>query len=112
MLFNSLEYLLFFPTVTLLYYLVPLRARWWTLLAASAIFYMAFVPLYIVIILGTIGVDYVAGIIIDGSAGRRRKFFLVASLAANIGALALFKYWRFAAENANAISMLVGSSLR
>jgi glycopeptide antibiotics resistance protein len=35
MLFNSFEFMVFFPVVTLLYFLLPHRHRWWMLLIAS-----------------------------------------------------------------------------
>jgi D-alanyl-lipoteichoic acid acyltransferase DltB (MBOAT superfamily) len=95
MLFNSLDFLLFFPVVTALYFALPPRLRWFALLAASCYFYMAFVPVYILILAFTIVVDYFAGIVIERSQGARRKAFLIASLIANIGVLAVFKYYNF-----------------
>ena len=44
MLFNSWQFLIFFPAVTLGFYQTPVRWRRWWLLAASAVFYMAYVP--------------------------------------------------------------------
>ena len=99
MLFNSIPFLVFYPVVTLLYFILPQRWRWAILLAASATFYMAFVPSYILILFFTILVDYNAGLWIERSAGHRRRFFLVLSLVANIGVLAFFKYFNF--MNAN-----------
>ncbi len=100
MLFNSAQFcLLFFPLVTALYFLLPHRWRWALLLAASCWFYMAFVPVYILILAFTIGVDYAAGILIEDSAGRRKKLFLIASIIANVGVLAVFKYWNFLNHN-------------
>ncbi len=51
MLFNSLEFLLFFPVVLALHFLVSSRWRWLILLAASYYFYMAWKPAYILFIL-------------------------------------------------------------
>ncbi len=99
MLFNSLQFLLFFPIVTALYFALPHRARWPMLLAASCWFYMAFIPIYILILGFTIVVDYFAGLAIARSAGRRRKTFLVASILANCGVLAFFKYYNFLNDN-------------
>ena len=96
MLFNSAEFcLVFFPLVTALYFLLPHTWRWLLLLCASCWFYMAFVPLFILILAFTIGVDYFAGHWIERSEGPRRKFFLIASIVANVGVLAVFKYWDF-----------------
>jgi D-alanyl-lipoteichoic acid acyltransferase DltB (MBOAT superfamily) len=60
---------------------------------------MAFVPIYILILAFTILVDYFAGMIIEKAEGRRRKLFLIFSLVANIGVLAVFKYFNFLNEN-------------
>jgi len=40
-------------------------------------------------------VDYFAGFLIDRETGPRRQLYLVASILANIGVLALFKYYNF-----------------
>ena len=65
MLFNSIEFLIFLPIVTLLFYLMPHKWRWLLLLAASCFFYMWFIPKYILILLVTILIDYSAGILIE-----------------------------------------------
>src|ERR1700733_5594264 len=97
--FTSTEFFFFFPIVTALYFAVPHRARWMLLLVASCVFYMAFVPVYIVILGFTIVVDYYAGLAIAPAEGRRRLTLLMASLIANIGVLAVFKYYNFAIYN-------------
>ena len=99
MLFNSFDFLVFFPIVTFLYFVLPHKWRWFLLLAASSYFYMAFIPVYILILLATIIVDYFAGILIENAAGRRRKLFLILSIVTNVGFLAIFKYFNFAAGN-------------
>lgn len=99
MLFNSLHFLIFFVVVTTAYFAIPHRRRWFLLLAASCYFYMAFVPVYILILGFTIVVDYFAGIFIESSQGKRKRGFLIASLIANIGVLAIFKYYNFLNDN-------------
>jgi hypothetical protein len=59
-LFNSLEFLIFFPIVTAGYFLPPFHWRWLWLLVASCIFYMAFVPIYILILVMTIDAGIVS----------------------------------------------------
>lgn len=103
MLFNSIEYLLFFPIVCALFFLLPHKVRWFHLLVASCIFYMYFIPVYILILFLTIIVDYIAGIMIEQAVGRRRKWFLVMSIFANVGILVVFKYYNFLTENFNAL---------
>ena len=109
MLFNSLKFLLFFPVVTLMYFALPHRFRWLWLLAMSCVFYMAFVPYYILILGFTILVDYFAGILLENANGRQRKIFLIASIVANVGVLAVFKYYNFLLENFNALFHFSGS---
>jgi len=103
MLFNSFGFLVFFPIVTILFFLLPHKFRWFHLLVASCIFYMYFVPIYIIILFGTIIIDYLAGILIERSEGRRRRLFLTMSVVANVGVLAVFKYYNFFTENLNAV---------
>src|ERR1035437_2524256 len=99
MLFNSFHFLIFFVIVTSLYFAVPYNKRWLLLLISSCYFYMAFVPIYILILGFTIVIDYFAGIYIENAEGRRRKLFLIFSLIANIGVLAVFKYYNFLNHN-------------
>jgi alginate O-acetyltransferase complex protein AlgI len=101
MLFNSFQFLLFFPIVTVIYFLLPHQWRWLHLLLASCVFYMAFVPVYILILFFTIIIDYIAGIMIESTHGPQRKSYLVMSIIANVGVLCIFKYYNFFADNIN-----------
>jgi D-alanyl-lipoteichoic acid acyltransferase DltB (MBOAT superfamily) len=103
MLFNSFEFYLFFPIVTVIYFLLPYKYRWLHLLLASCLFYAAFIPAYLLILFFTIVIDYWAGILIENAAGSRRKWFLVISIISNAGILAIFKYYNFIAGNLNTI---------
>ena len=69
------------------------------LLGASCYFYMAFIPVYILILGFTIVIDYFAGILLETTEGKKRKYWLIASLVANIGVLAVFKYYNFLNNN-------------
>jgi len=99
MLFNSIHFAIFFVVVTTLYFVLAHKYRWLLLLSASCYFYMAFVPVYILILGFTIVVDYFAGIYLENSSGKQRKIYLIASLIANIGVLAFFKYYNFLNDN-------------
>jgi len=110
MLFNSFEFLLFFPIVTIIYFLLPHKLRWVHLLVASCIFYMYFVPIYILILFFTIIIDYIAGILIDEAANdKKRKWFLVLSIITNVGILAFFKYYNFFLDNINDVLHLANA---
>ncbi|UCC43724.1 MAG: MBOAT family protein [Candidatus Zixiibacteriota bacterium] len=101
MLFNSLEFLVFFPTVVIIYFLLPHRFRWVMLLAASYYFYMCWKPEYVVLIMVSTLIDYFAGLRMGrlGRKTKRRKYLLL-SLLANIGLLFSFKYFNFFSESA------------
>lgn len=99
MLFNSLEFLLFFPVVTILFYLLPHRFRWMHLLIASCIFYMFFIPKYILILFVTILIDYAAGIGIAKTNGTAKKSILWISIISTCMVLFVFKYYDFFNQN-------------
>lgn len=99
MLFNSFEFLLFFPIVTTLYFLLPYKLRWALLLLASCIFYMFFVPIYIFILLITILIDYFAAIYISKSEGHKKKRYLIISIISTCLVLFVFKYFNFFNDN-------------
>ncbi len=107
MLFNSFEFAVFFPIVTLLYFVLPHSMRWLLLLIASCYFYMAAIPVYILVLFILIGIDYVAGIFIEQSSGKRRKLYLIISLISNLSVLALFKYFNFFNANIAALAKLL-----
>lgn len=105
MLFNSLAFGVFFLVVTVVYFLLPHRFRWMHLLAASCFFYMFFKPEYILILGFTIIIDYYAGILLEQTEDKRRKkWYLIMSIIANVGVLALFKYYNFFNYNLSALA--------
>src|SRR5258708_631383 len=95
MLFNSVSFLVFFPLVAVLYYILPPRFRWVLLLVASCYFYIAFIPAYILILFYLIAIDFVMGQMIEKATGKKRKLFLIISIIANVGTLFIFKYFNF-----------------
>jgi len=102
MLFNSVQFLLFFIVVTLAYFSLSWKGRWMLLLGASCYFYMVFKPVFILILFGTIVIDYFAGIwIAQAENQKRKKLLLVISLISNIGILAFFKYYDFLEDSIN-----------
>ena len=101
MIFNSVVFLKFFIIVYALYWILNKKQNWqnYMLLLASCYFYMAFIPIYVLILFFTIVIDYFAGIYLEKLHGKNRKWFLVASLIANLGILAFFKYYNFLNDN-------------
>lgn len=102
MLFNSLQFLIFFPAVILLYYILPgiLRKPW--LLAASYFFYMCWRPEYALLIMFSTVATYTAGIVIEHYP-KGKKPALAAVIIMNLAVLFFFKYFDFALSNLNAI---------
>ena len=96
MLFNSFQFLVFFPIVVTVFFALPDRARKVFLLIASYYFYMCWRPAYIAVIWFITLLDYFAGIMIeDATEERSRRFFLGLSIVGNFGLLFVFKYFDF-----------------
>lgn len=96
MLFNSWEFFIFFPIITIIYFLVPKGTQKLWLLIASCIFYMAYIPSYILVLFYLIAIDFFAGILIEKAQSKSlRKSLLIFSIVANLGTLAFFKYYHF-----------------
>jgi alginate O-acetyltransferase complex protein AlgI len=96
MLFNSIGFVIFFPFVVTVYFLLPLRFRRYFLLAASCYFYMSFIPSYMIILLYTTLVDYGGARLIEFFESKNRpglkKVSFITALCLNIGLLIIFKY--------------------
>lgn len=102
MVFSGLTFLYYFLPITLLaYFLTPERYRNITLTAASLIFYAWGEPVYVLLMLFSICFNFLCGILIEKSAGK--KTLLILSVAVNIGVLCVFKYLNFITESLNMI---------
>ena len=110
MLFNSFPFLLFFLAVTVAFYAVNHRWRWLLLLVASCYFYAFLIPGYLLVLFLIIGIDFVAGILIEKNKGQRRRFYLGLSIVSNLTVLFIFKYHNFFVENLRLISASVFSN--
>jgi len=108
MLFNSFSYFIFFPIVVALYFTIPHKYRTVFLLLSSCIFYMAFVPYYILILFAVILIDYYAGIKIEESLGSKRKAYLLLSIISTCIVLMFFKYFNFFNANLLGIANFFG----
>jgi len=100
MLFNSLQFVVFFPIVVMVYFALPFRFRWAFLLAASYYFYGCWRANYLVLLFASTILDYVAGLGIGSTNNPRvRTLFLLMSLIGNFGMLFTFKYFNFFTSN-------------
>lgn len=104
MLFNSLQYLIFFPTVVGIYFLTPYKFRWIPLLISSYYFYMAWKPVYIVLIVFTTLINYLAGLAIGKTKDNsKQKKYLVLALISSLSVLFIFKYLNFFNDSAKTL---------
>lgn len=113
MLFNSIEYVIFLPIVLILFYTLPHKLRWAMLLVASCTFYMWFIPKYILILLITIIIDYLAGILIEKYTDNHKlkKALLISSVISTCLVLFIFKYLGFISENLVALCNYLGINI-
>lgn len=96
MLFNSLIFTIFLPIVFILYWITPPKYRNYFLLLASYYFYYSYNPWFLLLLIGTSAVDYLLARKISSTENKKRKkLFLVLSLASNLGVLFIFKYFVF-----------------
>lgn len=107
MIFHSLDFVLFFLIVFTAYWRLPHRAQNRLLLVASYVFYGWVHPWFLGLILFSTTVDYWAARWMEDDPARRR-IYLGASLAANLGMLGYFKYANFFADSIAGILDAVG----
>ncbi|MEI6437395.1 MAG: MBOAT family O-acyltransferase [Candidatus Omnitrophota bacterium] len=109
MLFNSFEFAVFFLIVLGLYRVLPHRGQNLMLLAASYIFYASWDWRFAPLIFGcTLASYFCADRIFTSTDSNHRRWWLIASLAVNLGVLGFFKYCNFFLENASGLLNLFG----
>ena len=114
--FISLEFFLFFPVATIVYFVIPQKFRWIWLLAASYFFYMCYNPQYAVLLAASTLITYSGGLLIgksgrladSGKAARRKKIWVAVSFVTNIGILVVFKYLNLFSQVGAGILYLAG----
>lgn len=102
MLFTSMEFLfLYFPIVLAVYFFLPLKARNYWLLLASLFFYAWGEPVFVLIMLFSIGFNYLAALRIEELGERQniKKLMLAVTVIVNLGILFVFKYMNFVTSN-------------
>ena len=106
MVFSSVTFLfIFLPVTLILYYIVPQRFRNLVLLLMSLVFYAWGEPVYVVLMLYSILLNYGMGRLMD-SERRHKKGILVFTVVLNLFILGFFKYYGFVLENVNAVTGL------
>ena len=111
MVFSSLTFLFAYLPLTLaVYFLAPLRWRNLVLLLVSLFFYGWGEPVYILIMLLSIAIDYTHGLLVEKyrADDRKARWFVGQSMVFNLLLLGFFKYWDFLADN---LFLMAGISL-
>lgn len=112
MLFNSYQYLIFLPVVVGLYFLFPHVVRNSWLLAVSYLFYMAWEPIYAILILGSTVIAYTVAILLTTVLSpQKRILLLLVSIISNLGVLIVFKYLGFFTRSIEIFGKLLGHTL-
>ena len=93
MLFNSLEFYLFFIPICFFYFAIPHRLRWLLLLIASYFFYTQWQTWYIIILAVCSIVTYYTTNKMDVTSFQKRKLMLFICLSVNFGLLIFYKYF-------------------
>ncbi|MDY4680547.1 MAG: MBOAT family O-acyltransferase [Lachnospiraceae bacterium] len=109
MVFSSLTFLFaYLPIVLAVYYLVPMRWRNLVLLLFSLFFYGWGEPVYILVMIFSILMNWIFGNFISryrDSDRKKAKHFLVGCIVVNLALLGFFKYWDFFASNLNHLGL-------
>ena len=95
MIFTSLNFLLFFPLIALLFYAIPAKWKSLMLLLASVFFYLNISPVYLVLLLGvaisTYGFTYLMS---QSNNEKRNRQYMLANIALILTPLFFFKYFQ------------------
>ena len=109
MLFNSFEFLLFFPAVTLVYFVIPHGVRTVWLLVSSYFFYMCWNVAYSLLLFASTLITYLSGLAIDAcrkkddaQSEERARGVVAISFTLNLAILVVFKYTGFIVDSLNA----------
>ena len=101
--FTSVQFLIFFPIVTILYFTITQKYRWIWLLITSYYFYMSWNPQYAVIMAVSTIITYISGLLIDKAneisdekqSLQLKKLWVFFSFFINLLILFFFKYFNF-----------------
>ena len=106
MLFNSFDFLIFFPITYLIYFIIPGKIRWIWLLCASVYFYMCWKAKYILLISFSIFITWIGAMITERLRSKDEnryektcKIVLYGVIAVNLAVLFVFKYYNFFVDN-------------
>ena len=109
MTFNSWEFLIFYPIVAALYFLLPKKPKWPMLLVASYYFYAFYQAELLFLIVLTTAVSFFMSHLIERTEKTSlRKLYLALTLTVCLGALFFYKYFNFLGASVESIIALLG----
>ena len=109
MTFNSWEFLVFYPIVAALYFLLPKKLKWPMLLVASYYFYAFYqADLLFLIILTTAVSFFMSNLIERTQSAAKKKLYLALTLTVCLGVLVFYKYFNFLGASVEGIITLFG----
>ncbi|MBO5461301.1 MAG: MBOAT family protein [Ruminococcus sp.] len=108
MIFSSIFFIFaFLPLTLLVYYIVPMKVKNLVLLIFSLIFYAWGEPIYVILMIFSILLNYIGGLEIEyymeKHAVRKAKMACISTAVINLALLGFYKYYGFLVENLNAI---------
>lgn len=108
--FNSFDFLIFFPIVLLVYFVIPKKIRYIWLLITSYYFYMGWNAAYALLLLASTMITYCTALLIDkwNDNVKRKKWMVAIGLILNLGILFYYKYAVFAIETTDKILNKIG----
>lgn len=121
MLFNSSQFLIFFPLVVLIYFIIPQKIKYLWLLAASYYFYMSWNAKYALLLLFSTVVTYLCGLLIEKvkrcqweekRKTKYKKLILISGFVLSLLLLSYFKYTNFVGGLANRVFTLLHIALK
>jgi len=111
MVFTSLNFLIFFPIVTVLYFITPKKYRWITLLVSSYFFYINVKPVYVLLVSSiTLSTYFFARLIDNTNIESKKKSYMVVNIVLILVPLFFFKY--FSVINNGILTLLETHNLR
>lgn len=102
--FNSIEFIIFYPIVLLLYFLLPKTMKWPMLLVSSYFFYMCYNPPLVVLMFGTTLVSWLCSKLMEKTESTAlRRLALAIALISSLGVLFFYKYFDFLSASFNSV---------
>lgn len=111
MLFNSIDFLIFFPIVLLLYYVINNKRKNLFLLIASYYFYMSWNAKYLILLIISTIITFFSGILLEKNK-INKKIILFLTIFLNLVILFYFKYFNFGFELIKSILSIFNISIK